>query len=166
MEGGVAEQMYLQAESLHPVSAQSARRSGTTACFRLHMRGMHAGEEGDVRLVGDTAKDVAFGVPEIFHAGAWGTFCDGDDFRFDYFEGSQYSGISTFNDVRGLLPSCRPLPVAASVPCVKIDAESQMSCMRSGPTTKQCCVPVHAFLKSVHVHPPRLGTVPTLKERQ
>ena len=73
-----------------------------------------------MRLVGgNTADDVAFGVPEIFHAGAWGTFCDGDDFRFDYVEGSQYNGISTFNDVRPsqALPSPRPVPIAVGVPC-------------------------------------------------
>lgn len=62
---------------------------------------LHAGQEGAFRLVnGETNADVAYGVPQIFHAGAWGTLCDGDIFRYDYVEGSQYAGLSTFGDVR------------------------------------------------------------------
>ena len=40
-----------------------------------------AGTEGAIRLA-DVRKDASInstsGVLEIFHAGAWGTFCDGD----------------------------------------------------------------------------------------
>ena len=67
-----------------------------------------AGEEGAFRLVGgEVTADVGFGVPQIFHAGAWGTFCNGDDNRYDYFEGSQYLGLETFNDVRAPRPPPR-----------------------------------------------------------
>ena len=60
-----------------------------------------AGEEGDLRLVGgEVTDDSGFGVVQIFHAGAWGTLCNGDDSRYDYFEGSQYAGINTFDEVR------------------------------------------------------------------
>lgn len=27
--------------------------------------------------------ETAFGMLEIFHAGAWGSFCDGDIFRYE-----------------------------------------------------------------------------------
>lgn len=70
---------------------------------------MCAGQEGALRLVGgEVTDDTAFGVIQIFHAGAWGTFCDGDEFRYDYVEGTQYSGINTFDDVRAPCPTRRP----------------------------------------------------------
>lgn len=62
-------------------------------------------------VIGQTTQELAFGVPEIFHAGAWGTLCDADLLRFDYFEGSQYTGVTSFNDVR-----LRPHPLPGLIP--------------------------------------------------
>ena len=42
-------------------------------------------------------EDTAFGVVEVFHAGAWGSFCDGDTFRFDY---TSLTPPIPFNSVR------------------------------------------------------------------
>lgn len=65
-----------------------------------------AGQGGAFRLVGgEMSTDVGFGVPQIFHAGVWRTFCNGDDNRFDSCEGSQYVGLKCFNDVRTPIPN-------------------------------------------------------------
>ena len=46
------------------------------------------GVEGAVRLVDSREEDgVTIGIPQIFHAGAWGTFCDGDVDAYDYDDG-------------------------------------------------------------------------------
>ena len=31
---------------------------------------------------GEVLPDTAFGLPEVFHSGAWGSFCNGDVTRF------------------------------------------------------------------------------------
>ena len=44
---------------------------------------MCSGEELALRLVGgEVLPDTAFGLPEVFHSGAWGSFCNGDATRF------------------------------------------------------------------------------------
>lgn len=58
-----------------------------------------AGEEGALRLTdgGDGgATSAGFGILEIFHAGAWGTFCEGvpDSGLYDY------GPVQTFTEVR------------------------------------------------------------------
>ena len=69
-------------------------------CVCVYVR-VSAGEEGDLRLVGgEVTDDSGFGVVQIFHAGAWGTLCDGDDYRYDYFDGAQYAGLQSFDEVR------------------------------------------------------------------
>eukprot|EP00892_Ulva_mutabilis_P005585 jgi/Ulvmu1/3399/UM016_0015.1 len=55
---------------------------------KQHNRDMHAGQEGQIRLV-QTSSDGSgsfSGILEIFHAGAWGTLCDRDsnDYGSDY----------------------------------------------------------------------------------
>ena len=60
-----------------------------------------------MRLVGGSVtEESGIGVPQIFHAGAWGTLCDGDVHRYEYHEGSQFTYLTTFGDVRSasLLP--------------------------------------------------------------
>ena len=42
-----------------------------------------SGEELALRLVGgEVMPETAFGMPEIFHSGGWGSFCNGDIYRF------------------------------------------------------------------------------------
>ena len=87
---------------------------------------MHAGEEGAFRLVGgEVSADVGYGVPQIFHAGAWGTFCNGDDDRYDYFEGTQYLGLSTFTDARIPFPNMHASVMITS--CIMVGASGRVS---------------------------------------
>lgn len=66
---------------------------------------MRTGHEGDLRLIEDEPgdPDVAAGILEIFHAGAWGTVCNSNptfldpalDDYLDYLVGGRTDPITT-----------------------------------------------------------------------
>ena len=79
------------------------RLSGSSPRDCIDLYGMHADgpEEGTLRLRGQTETgDQVSGVLEIFHAGAWGTVCDGGfNFvevvsEFTYYVDDYYSGLN------------------------------------------------------------------------
>ena len=63
-----------------------------------------SGEELALRLVGGEAMpDTAFGVPEIFHSGAWGSFCNGDIYRvleYQFFLNLPYTQVRPLPQIR------------------------------------------------------------------
>ena len=74
---------------------------------------VHAGREGDLRIsaISDDSAAAGSGVLEVYHAGAWGTVCQGeqDNFPFDYGETPQ-----AITDVRA--PAPHPLMFASCFP--------------------------------------------------
>lgn len=88
------------------------------------------GTEGAVRLV-DTEErgDATIGVPQIFHAGAWGTLCDGDNTDYGYEE--------LWSEVCQLLDAC----IHAHV-CVLIK-DSGRTCGRFSESSLKS---VHSFM--------------------
>ena len=63
-----------------------------------HRQYEYPGQENSIRVVGgEVTEDTAFGVVEVFHAGAWGTFCNGETRRFDYMS---LDPPVSFDDVR------------------------------------------------------------------
>jgi len=85
-----------------------------------------AGEELALRLVGgEVLPDTAFGLPEVFHSGAWGSFCNGDATRF-----IEYQDV-----IRRPYTQVRPSPMYTNGSLVRIStSHAAFQVERSGGT--------------------------------